>query len=200
MRSPRTSSCAPSSEARFFCRARCPSSASSAMAATVRATAAKFAHGPRPNRLTAQNPTAILSTVTLFGVQFIDYLPASRSPVWNKARPAPIGWPRKLLVFCTLSHPAFAPTLRFRQTIPASVAILCILSSLFASNGLRVCRHHFYGRIESNEGRAFMTDVSLAGAFLAGLISFLSPCVLPLVPGYISMLSGIGMEQLRQGE
>jgi cytochrome c-type biogenesis protein len=45
-----------------------------------------------------------------------------------------------------------------------------------------------------------MTDVSLAGAFLAGLVSFLSPCVLPLVPGYISMLSGIGMEQLRQGQ
>lgn len=45
-----------------------------------------------------------------------------------------------------------------------------------------------------------MTDVSLAGAFLAGLISFLSPCVLPLVPGYISMLSGIGVEQLRKGE
>jgi cytochrome c-type biogenesis protein len=45
-----------------------------------------------------------------------------------------------------------------------------------------------------------MTDVSLAGSFLAGLISFLSPCVLPLVPGYISMLSGIGVEQLRQGQ
>jgi cytochrome c-type biogenesis protein len=45
-----------------------------------------------------------------------------------------------------------------------------------------------------------MNDVSLAGAFLAGLVSFLSPCVLPLVPGYISMLSGIGMEQLRQGD
>src|ERR1700689_4668389 len=45
-----------------------------------------------------------------------------------------------------------------------------------------------------------MTDVSLAGAFLAVLVSFLSPCVLPLVPGYISMLSGIGMEQLRQGQ
>src|SRR5256712_10979860 len=43
-------------------------------------------------------------------------------------------------------------------------------------------------------------DVPLAGAFLAGLVSFLSPCVLPLVPGYSSMLSGIGMEQLRQGE
>jgi cytochrome c-type biogenesis protein len=45
-----------------------------------------------------------------------------------------------------------------------------------------------------------MPDVSLAAAFLAGLVSFLSPCVLPLVPGYISMLSGIGMEQLRQGQ
>src|SRR5260370_4219661 len=45
-----------------------------------------------------------------------------------------------------------------------------------------------------------MNDVPLAGAFLAGLVSFLSPCVLPLVPGYISMLSGIGMEQLRKGQ
>src|SRR2546429_7192504 len=45
-----------------------------------------------------------------------------------------------------------------------------------------------------------MNDFSLAAAFLAGLVSFLSPCVLPLVPGYISMLSGIGMEQLRKGE
>ena len=44
------------------------------------------------------------------------------------------------------------------------------------------------------------TDVSLVAAFLAGLVSFLSPCVLPLVPGYISMLSGVGMEQLRQGQ
>ncbi len=43
-------------------------------------------------------------------------------------------------------------------------------------------------------------EVTLAGCFLAGLISFLSPCVLPLVPGYISMLSGVGMEQLRQGQ
>jgi len=43
-------------------------------------------------------------------------------------------------------------------------------------------------------------DVSLVLAFAAGLLSFLSPCVLPLVPGYISMLSGIGMEQLRNGE
>ncbi len=37
-------------------------------------------------------------------------------------------------------------------------------------------------------------------AFLAGLVSFLSPCVLPLVPGYVSMLSGIGVEQLKEGK
>src|SRR5579864_1062190 len=43
-------------------------------------------------------------------------------------------------------------------------------------------------------------SVSVVGVFLAGLVSFLSPCVLPLVPGYISMLSGIGVEQLRQGQ
>ncbi len=41
--------------------------------------------------------------------------------------------------------------------------------------------------------------VSIFAAFIAGLISFLSPCVLPLVPGYISMLSGIGVEQLKEG-
>ena len=43
-------------------------------------------------------------------------------------------------------------------------------------------------------------DVPLWSAFLAGLASFLSPCVLPLVPGYISMLSGVGVEELRKGE
>ena len=34
-------------------------------------------------------------------------------------------------------------------------------------------------------------------AFVAGLISFLSPCVLPLVPGYISLISGAGVEDLK---
>jgi cytochrome c-type biogenesis protein len=43
-------------------------------------------------------------------------------------------------------------------------------------------------------------QISMLAAFVAGLISFLSPCVLPLVPGYVSMLSGIGVEQLRRGE
>ncbi|MFY9647282.1 MAG: cytochrome c biogenesis protein CcdA [Terriglobales bacterium] len=37
-------------------------------------------------------------------------------------------------------------------------------------------------------------------AFVAGLISFLSPCVLPLVPGYVSLISGVGVEQLKMKE
>ena len=37
-------------------------------------------------------------------------------------------------------------------------------------------------------------------AFLAGLVSFLSPCVLPLVPGYVSLISGTGVEELKSQE
>jgi len=37
-------------------------------------------------------------------------------------------------------------------------------------------------------------------AFLAGLISFLSPCVLPLVPGYVSLISGAGVEELKAAQ
>ena len=39
-----------------------------------------------------------------------------------------------------------------------------------------------------------MTEIFIA--FGAGLISFLSPCVLPLIPGYISYISGSTLESL----
>lgn len=38
-------------------------------------------------------------------------------------------------------------------------------------------------------------DVSFLGAFAAGLLSFLSPCILPIVPFYLSYLAGITMNQ-----
>ena len=38
--------------------------------------------------------------------------------------------------------------------------------------------------------------IELALAFSAGLISFLSPCVLPLIPGYISFISGSSLNEL----
>jgi len=37
-------------------------------------------------------------------------------------------------------------------------------------------------------------------AFVAGLISFLSPCVLPLVPGYVSLISGVGIDELKSSD
>ena len=42
-----------------------------------------------------------------------------------------------------------------------------------------------------------MPDVSIYMAFAAGLISFLSPCVLPLVPGYISFISGVTFTEIK---
>lgn len=42
-----------------------------------------------------------------------------------------------------------------------------------------------------------MFDVSLYGAVLAGLLSFLSPCILPMVPFYLSYMAGISMAELR---
>src|SRR5216683_4733184 len=43
-----------------------------------------------------------------------------------------------------------------------------------------------------------MTDVSLLTAGLAGIASFLSPCVLPLVPGYLAYVSGVALETRRR--
>jgi cytochrome c-type biogenesis protein len=36
----------------------------------------------------------------------------------------------------------------------------------------------------------------IAAAFAAGFLSFLSPCVLPLIPGYLSFVSGVGFDEL----
>ena len=41
-------------------------------------------------------------------------------------------------------------------------------------------------------------NTTLSIAFFAGLISFLSPCVLPLIPGYISYISGTTLEKLKE--
>ena len=41
-----------------------------------------------------------------------------------------------------------------------------------------------------------MMDITFLGAALAGLLSFLSPCILPIVPFYLSYLAGVGMNQI----
>jgi cytochrome c-type biogenesis protein len=42
-----------------------------------------------------------------------------------------------------------------------------------------------------------MTDVNILVAFAAGIFSFLSPCVLPLIPSYLSFVSGVSLEEIR---
>ena len=37
---------------------------------------------------------------------------------------------------------------------------------------------------------------ALVAAFAAGFLSFLSPCVLPLIPGYLSLVSGVGFDEI----
>lgn len=51
---------------------------------------------------------------------------------------------------------------------------------------------------ENVESAAYL--VQLLIAFGAGVISFVSPCVLPLLPGYLSMMSGYSASQLESGE
>src|SRR4026207_2464407 len=41
--------------------------------------------------------------------------------------------------------------------------------------------------------------ITIPIAFVAGILSFLSPCVLPLVPGYISLISGVSIDRLKEG-
>ncbi|MCR9255737.1 MAG: cytochrome c biogenesis protein CcdA [Alphaproteobacteria bacterium] len=42
-------------------------------------------------------------------------------------------------------------------------------------------------------------DITLGGAFGAGLLSFLSPCILPIVPFYLCYMAGLSMAELSEG-
>jgi len=43
------------------------------------------------------------------------------------------------------------------------------------------------------------SNITIGIAFVAGILSFLSPCVLPLVPGYVSLMSGVSVDRLKEG-
>jgi len=43
-------------------------------------------------------------------------------------------------------------------------------------------------------------DTTIIAAFAVGFVSFVSPCVLPLVPGYLSAVSGVSIADMRSGE
>jgi cytochrome c-type biogenesis protein len=44
-----------------------------------------------------------------------------------------------------------------------------------------------------------MIDIGIIGAFFGGLLSFVSPCVLPLVPPYLCYIAGLSLDELTQG-
>ncbi|MBI2350947.1 MAG: cytochrome c biogenesis protein CcdA [Deltaproteobacteria bacterium] len=45
-----------------------------------------------------------------------------------------------------------------------------------------------------------MTDINIFVAFTAGIFSFLSPCVLPIIPSYLSFISGVSLEEMRAAQ
>ncbi len=47
---------------------------------------------------------------------------------------------------------------------------------------------------------AAATDTTVFAAFAVGFVSFISPCVLPLVPGYLSAVSGVSLTDIRTRE
>jgi cytochrome c-type biogenesis protein len=64
------------------------------------------------------------------------------------------------------------------------------LSTLFA----------FFADAGTTTAASDSTNITIWVAFLAGLLSFLSPCVLPLVPGYVSLISGVSIDHLKAGD
>ena len=47
---------------------------------------------------------------------------------------------------------------------------------------------------------AAQADTTVFAAFAVGFVSFISPCVLPLVPGYLSAVSGVSLTDIRTRE
>ena len=53
-----------------------------------------------------------------------------------------------------------------------------------------------YEYVAYSGGKSMGLDVTYWGAFIAGLVSFISPCVLPIVPPYLCFLAGMSMSEL----
>lgn len=65
--------------------------------------------------------------------------------------------------------------------------------------GLAAMERDIVGLLETgaiaSKPSGVVSNISLFTAFLAGILSFLSPCVLPLIPSYISFITGISYEE-----
>ena len=64
-----------------------------------------------------------------------------------------------------------------------------------------MCYIYTHSNVSTSAGRSLVSSISFLSALGAGLLSFLSPCVLPLVPPYLCFLAGISLNDLtRQDE
>src|SRR5689334_14130573 len=117
--------------------------------------------------------------------------------------------PLSLPAFCTRpwpSHPGRDPEHRRiartpnqpgeSQCLQPASPLLSASIAVIESNTL----HSFGAPVTIIRNLTMSTLPLPMAAFVAGLISFLSPCVLPLVPGYVSLISGVGIEQLKSQE
>ncbi len=85
---------------------------------------------------------------------------------------------------------------RFYKWLPtisilSGVLLILIALLLYTDTLARLAQYGSFLSFESSlVGEGGATNISLVLAFLGGLVSFLSPCVLPLVPAYLGYLSG----------
>jgi cytochrome c-type biogenesis protein len=87
---------------------------------------------------------------------------------------------------------------RFYRWLPTisiiSGALLLIIALLIFTDSLaRLAQFGSFLNMEEGLANESGSQISLFLAFAAGVISFLSPCVLPLVPAYLGYLSGAAL-------
>jgi cytochrome c-type biogenesis protein len=70
------------------------------------------------------------------------------------------------------------------------------INEVFRDNFHVMCYTYTNSNIYARTGSALLSSISFFGALGAGVLSFLSPCVLPLVPPYLCFLAGVSLDEL----
>lgn len=78
----------------------------------------------------------------------------------------------------------------------AAITNKMTINEVFRGNFHVICYTYTNSNIYARTGSAVLSSISLLGALGAGLLSFLSPCVLPLVPPYLCFLAGVSLDEL----
>ena len=95
------------------------------------------------------------------------------------------------------ANPNLPPRRPSNATVGLSKGTIASAEQPRIRSGKRHCSHIHWRQVKCGCMNSLPLPIA---AFLAGLVSFLSPCVLPLVPGYVSLISGVGVEELKTAE